>query len=57
MPGSKPAYKTADNRWVIPDDGIIDPVGVEVAVSGHRPMRPAAASARAPWQSAYVRHG
>jgi len=41
MPDSKPASTTAwsRSRWVIPDDGIIDAVAVEVAASGQRPVR------------------
>lgn len=39
MPDSKSASKTARNLWVIPDDGIIDQLAVEIAASGRRPVR------------------
>ena len=39
MPDSTPARETARRKWVIPDDGIIDPVAVEIAAAGRRSVR------------------
>ena len=39
MPDSTPAPETTGRKWVIPDDGIIDPIAVEIAASGKRPVR------------------
>jgi hypothetical protein len=39
MPDSTPAPETARRKWVIPDDGIIDPVAVEIAAAGRRRVR------------------
>jgi hypothetical protein len=47
MPDSTPAPETTDEKWVIPDDGIIDPIAVEIAASGQRPVRLTLAERRA----------
>jgi hypothetical protein len=47
MPNSAPAPKTIYPQWVLPDDGIIDPIAVEVAASGQRPVRLTRAERRA----------
>lgn len=47
MPDSTPAAKTTYSRWVLPDDGIIDPIAVEIAASGHRMVRLTRAKRRA----------
>ena len=39
MSDSMPAPETTGRKWVIPDDGIIDPIAVESAASGKRPVR------------------
>ena len=39
--------RTPRNLWVLPDDGIIDPVAVEIAASGQRPVRLTTAERRA----------
>jgi hypothetical protein len=39
MPDGTPARETTRRKWVIPDDGIIDPVAVEIATAGRRPVR------------------
>jgi hypothetical protein len=39
MPDSTPASGTTGKKWVIPDDGIIDAVAVEIAARGQRPVR------------------
>lgn len=33
------AAETSCNRWLLPDDGIIDPVAVELAATGQRQVR------------------
>ena len=38
-PGRRPPVGTARSTWVIPDDGIIDPIAVELAANGRRPVR------------------
>jgi hypothetical protein len=47
MPDSTPAAETPRRRWVIPDDGIIDPIAVEIAASGERIVRLTRAERRA----------
>jgi hypothetical protein len=47
MPSSTPAPKTIYRRWVLPDDGIIDPIAVEIAAGGQRPVRLTRAERRA----------
>jgi hypothetical protein len=39
MPDSTPVSETTGKKWIIPDDGIIDPIAVEIAASGQRPVR------------------
>ena len=34
-----PPARRSRSTWVIPDDGIIDPIAVEIAASGQRPVR------------------
>jgi hypothetical protein len=51
MPDSTPAAKTTYSRWVIPDDGIIDPIAVEIAASGDRMVR----LTRAEWRAVAAR--
>ena len=38
-PDRRPPVATARGTWVIPDDGIIDPIAVEIAADGRRPVR------------------
>lgn len=38
-PDPRPPAGAARSTWVIPDDGIIDPVAVELAANGRRPVR------------------
>jgi hypothetical protein len=47
MPDSTPAAETPRRRWVIPDDGIIDPIAVEIAARGERIVRLTLAERRA----------
>jgi hypothetical protein len=47
MADSTPAPRTANSKWVIPDDGIIDPIAVEIAASGQRMVRLTRAERRA----------
>jgi hypothetical protein len=46
-PDSTPSARRTGNKWVIPDDGIIDPIAVEIAASGQRPVRLTLAERRA----------
>jgi hypothetical protein len=39
IPDSTPTSEITGKKWVIPDDGIIDPIAVEIAASGQRPVR------------------
>lgn len=38
-PDRRPPVAAARGTWVIPDDGIIDPIAVEIAADGRRPVR------------------
>ena len=38
-PGRRPPVGNARSTWVIPDDGIMDPIAVEIAANGQRPIR------------------
>lgn len=33
------AVRTHVDSWLLPDDGIIDPIAVEIAATGKRPVR------------------
>jgi hypothetical protein len=39
IPNRRPPVGAARGTWVIPDDGIIDPIAVEIAANGRRPVR------------------
>ena len=39
MPDRRPSVGAARGTWVIPDDGIFDPIAVEIAANGKRPVR------------------
>ena len=39
MPDRRAPAGAARSTWVIPDDGIIDPIAVELAAHGQRPVR------------------
>ncbi len=47
MPDRARAAGAPRDMWVLPDDGIIDPVAVEIAVTGKRPVRLTTAERRA----------
>lgn len=41
------AYRPPADAWLLPDDGIIDPIAVEIAANGERPVKLTAPERRA----------
>ena len=39
MAGTSPEPRAVRNKWLLPDDGIIDELAVEIAASGQRVVR------------------
>ena len=47
MAGTSPEPRAVRNKWLLPDDGIIDELAVEIAASGQRVVRLTRAERRA----------
>ena len=51
------AYQPPADAWMLPDDGIIDPIAVEIAAKGERPVALTAPERRAAAEIILARGG